>query len=101
MSEWARVASLAALRGERQQVVEVGDRAVALFVVGDAVYALDNVCPHAGFPLGEGDLDGEWVICPGHSFYYNLKTGECQNDPGRSATRFEVVVDGDDVKVRI
>jgi len=41
------------------------------------------------------------VICPGHSFYYNLKTGESKNDQGVTAQCFEVVVEGDDVKVRI
>lgn len=101
MSEWVRVTSLAALREEKQQIVDVADKAVALFYVADRVYAIDNVCPHAGFPLGDGDLDGEWVICPGHSFYYSLKTGECQNDPGKSATCFEVSVDGDDVKLKL
>lgn len=101
MSEVVRVASLSTLRGERQQIVEVGGKEIALFYVDDVVYALDNTCPHAGFPLGDGDLNGDWVICPGHSFYYSLKTGDCQNDPGKRATCFEVVVAGDDVKVRV
>ena len=99
MGELIRVASLSELRRERMKIVDMRGRQIALFSADGSVYALDNECPHAGFPLGEGDISGEWVICPGHSFYYDLKTGECQNDPGLKATCFEVVIDGDDIKI--
>ena len=83
------------------QVADVAGREVALFSIGDAVYALNNACPHAGFPLGEGDISDQWVICPGHSFYYNLKTGECRSEPDLKVACFEVVIEGDDIKIRL
>ena len=39
--------------------VEAEGIGVALFNVNGAIYALDNTCPHAGGPLGEGTLSGE------------------------------------------
>jgi 3-phenylpropionate/trans-cinnamate dioxygenase ferredoxin component len=101
MGELIRVASLSELLRERMKVADAGGREIALFGVDGTVYALNNTRPHAGFPLGEGDISEEWVICPGHSFYYNLKTGECQNDPSLKVACFEVVIEGDDVKVRL
>ena len=36
--------------------VELKDVGLALFNVEGEIYALDNTCPHAGGPLGEGIL---------------------------------------------
>jgi nitrite reductase (NADH) small subunit len=101
MGELIRVASLSELLWEKMKIADAGGKQIALFGVNGTVYALNNACPHAGFSLGEGDISEEWVICPGHSFYYNLKTGECQNDPGLKVACFEVVIEGDDVKIRL
>jgi Ferredoxin subunits of nitrite reductase and ring-hydroxylating dioxygenases len=38
---------------------------VAICNVDGTIYAVDNTCPHAGGPLGEGSLDGELVNAPG------------------------------------
>jgi len=94
-----RLASLSELSQEKIKIASTPGKEIALFSVGGKVYALDNACPHAGFPLGEGEISGEWVICPGHSFYYGLKTGECQGDPNIKVACFEVLLEGDDVKI--
>ncbi|MGH7962150.1 MAG: Rieske (2Fe-2S) protein [Candidatus Binatia bacterium] len=101
MSEKIRVATVADLQPGRQKIVEVQGREVALFNVGGEIYALDNTCPHAGFPLGEGDISGDYVICPGHSFHYDLATGECLNNPDMKATCFEVRIEGDDILIAL
>ena len=53
----------------------------ALFNVDGEVLALDNTCPHAGGPLGEGTLDGEVVVCPWHGWEFNVRTGQCIKNP--------------------
>lgn len=72
-------------------------RLAALFNVDGEIFALDNVCPHAGGPLGEGSLEGTIVTCPWHGWSFDVKTGECQNNPGASATCFKVGVKGEDI----
>lgn len=37
--------------------------------------AISGVCNHAGGPLGEGRLDGEYVVCPWHNWKYHWQTG--------------------------
>ena len=64
--------------------VRVGDRFVALFNVGGAVHATDNVCPHAGGPLARGRRGGpcgEIVTCPWHGWRFNVRTGEVVEEP--------------------
>ncbi|MCY3727734.1 MAG: Rieske (2Fe-2S) protein [Nitrospira sp.] len=54
---------------------------VALFNVDGKILALNNTCPHAGGPLGEGTLDGEVVECPWHGWEFNVRTGACMENP--------------------
>ena len=51
------------------------------------------MCNHAGGPLAEGRIDGEYVTCPWHNWKYHFKTG--LGEPG-----FEIdAVPSYDVKV--
>ncbi|MDE0144265.1 MAG: Rieske (2Fe-2S) protein [Nitrospira sp.] len=62
--------------------VELDDtHGVALFNVDGEILALDNTCPHAGGPLGEGTLNGEIVECPWHGWEFNVRTGQCIENP--------------------
>ena len=70
------------LRPGQSRCVELEDgRPIALFNVDGEIFALDNTCPHAGGPLGEGSLDGEVVSCPWHGWKFNVKTGDCLKNP--------------------
>jgi nitrite reductase/ring-hydroxylating ferredoxin subunit len=50
---------------------------VALFNVGGEYYAVENVCPHKGFPLADSRLYGNIVECDLHGWRFDVRTGEC------------------------
>ena len=58
--------------------------------------ALSGVCNHAGGPLAEGRLDGEYLVCPWHNWKYHWRTG--LGEPGYegdAVPQYDVrVVDG-------
>ena len=54
---FVRVSSLSELRDEGRKLVTEGGHAIALFHHEDEVRAVDNRCPHMGFPLHEGSVD--------------------------------------------
>ena len=39
-------------------------------------HGIVNVCPHAGLPLGEGDLTGKVLTCPFHGYAYDVTSGK-------------------------
>ena len=45
---------------------------LAVFRVSDAVYAIDDSCPHAGGSLSNGKLQGTRVTCPVHGLRFDL-----------------------------
>ena len=60
--------------------VNAGNRRLALFNDGGAYFAIDDTCPHEGASLGEGLLHGGRVICPLHSWVFDLRTGRCPRE---------------------
>lgn len=62
---------------------------------GTRVHVLDATCPHAGGPLGDGDLEGDALVCPLHGWRFDLATGACDVDPSQVvAVHAAEVVDG-------
>jgi nitrite reductase/ring-hydroxylating ferredoxin subunit len=103
MGEFVRVAGKSDLASGEAKVVEVGGQQVALFNVNGEFYALDNTCAHRGGPLGEGHVDcaNLTVQCPWHGWIYSLANGASTINPMAKVEKFEVQVDGDDVKVAL
>ena len=44
---------------------------------------LSGVCNHAGGPLADGRIDGEYLVCPWHNWKYHCRTG--LGEPGYEA----------------
>ena len=101
MAEFVKVANLSDLGPGSSMTVEANGKAVALFNVEGAVYALDNTCLHRGGPLGEGFLEGDVVACPWHMWEYNVRTGEKVGDPSLKVATYAVEVEGNDIKVQV
>jgi len=92
------------LKPGETRCVELEDgRPVALFNVDGEIFALDNTCPHAGGPLGEGTLDGEIVTCPWHGWKFNVRTGDCLKNPIEEwrVGRYSIVVEDNIIQVGI
>ena len=81
---------------------DVGDKRVAVFNEGGSFYAIDDVCPHAGASLSEGELEGGKVCCPWHYAEFELATGNHLNAPATcGVVTYKVVVDGEDLLVEM
>ncbi len=73
---WEKVATLDRLKRDGRTVAKIGNRQIALFQTEDGILACNNRCPHEGYPLKEGSLDGACVLtCNWHNWKFDLKTG--------------------------
>ena len=95
------VAAVGEVPAGEGRVVEADGRALALFNVEGAFHCLDNVCPHRGGPLGEGDLEGRLVSCPWHAWRWDVTTGAHANNPAVRVPRFPVTVEHDGIFVEL
>ena len=88
MSDWIDIAALTDIPVRGARVVKTRAGCVAVFRTSeDAVFALDNTCPHKQGPLSEGIVHGTAVTCPLHNWVISLETGAVQGpDSGQVAT---------------
>jgi nitrite reductase/ring-hydroxylating ferredoxin subunit len=70
-----RVAELAELRAAGRLVVSAGGHSLVLFADGDEVHAVDNRCPHMGFPLHRGTIGDGILTCHWHHARFDLCSG--------------------------
>ncbi len=75
------VAPLAELPEGRGVRVETAGHRIALFRIGDDVYALGDRCSHAEASLAEGEIVDHEVECPRHGAEFDLRTGRPRSLP--------------------
>ena len=62
----------------RPVVFQQPPKQIALFSVDGSVFAVDNRCPHEGYPLAEGHVDGGCTLtCNWHNWKFRLTDGRC------------------------
>ena len=99
---WQRVASLADLEPEYPKRVKVDNRELALYVIGGAVFATEDICSHAYSRLSDGYVEGFQVFCPLHGGSFDVRTGAPMTPPCMEPIAvFECRVEGDSVLVRM
>jgi nitrite reductase (NADH) small subunit len=100
MSQWVKVCALAEAPEPGKVIeAEAGGVAVCLANVNGELAALDNWCPHRRGPLGQGWLEGEAVVCPWHSWTFNVKTGQAEYPVHQKVAVFPVRIEAGEVLV--
>ena len=101
MSGFVTVANAADILPGTCRTVEVHGVWVALFNVNGSYFAVDNTCPHAGGPIGEGSLSGDIVTCPWHGWQFNVRTGEREGNPNFTVACCPVRVEGREIQIAL
>src|ERR1700694_3733892 len=70
-----RVATLRDLVPDEGMLVHIAGRTIVLVLHQGQVYALDNRCPHMGFPLQKGTIKDGILTCHWHHARFDLACG--------------------------
>ena len=70
-----RIASVAEVTKTGLHTVQVNGHVIVLVHHEDEIYALDNRCPHMGFPLDRGSVHDGILTCHWHHARFDLCTG--------------------------
>jgi naphthalene 1,2-dioxygenase ferredoxin component len=100
--KWVDATSADELRADDVVGITINGREIAIYAVGDAVYATDNLCTHGNGKLCDGFLEGHEIECPLHQGRFDVRDGKplCEpvSDPLRS---YPVKLEGRRVFVRL
>jgi len=99
---WIPVATLDDLWEGEVAEFYIGDRAILLAHLRNGeIRAYDALCPHAGYPLADGDVNGTVLTCGAHSWEFDLDTGAGVNPTNCRLVSHQVRLDGDQITVSL
>ena len=78
---WHDIGASDSVAEEEPLAVKVADQEIGVYRVGDKLYAIEDVCPHAYALLSQGFVEGEEVECPLHGALFHIPTGKCLAQP--------------------
>src|ERR1700746_1287000 len=96
-----RVGSLDELKAEGCLVASAGGHRVAVFWHEGQVWAVDNRCPHMGFPLSQGTVQDGLLTCHWHHARFDLASGGTLDPFAGDARVYPTVVEGPDVFIEV
>ena len=73
--DWIDIGEAAELASQSVRRCRAGNTEIALTCVNGLFGAVHNACNHVGGPLGEGTLQGDYLVCPWHQWRFNRITG--------------------------
>lgn len=74
--------------------VTLGDDRIAMFRIGDEVFAVSDRCSHAEASLAEGEVFDYEVECPRHGSEFDLRTGKPLSLPAtKPVPTYEVAIE--------
>lgn len=76
-SATAVVAHLDDLPVGSMRMVRVEDQRLCLVRTSEGVFALAHACPHEGYGITQGSLDGNLVTCAWHNWKFRVDDGAC------------------------
>lgn len=101
-AEWHDLGPIEKLSDAPLRQVKVNRTALAICHRDGRFTAISGVCNHVGGPLGEGKLDGDYVVCPWHYWKFHHETGE--GEPGFEEDRvpsYETKIEGGHLHVNL
>lgn len=101
MPEFKKVADTAEIPAGTGKIIDVDGNQIAIWNLSGNYYAFQNVCPHRGGPVGEGELEGNVITCPWHGWQFDVRTGQHQLSPSIRQQSLPVRVEGDDILVAL
>lgn len=101
--KFIKTVPLAELSEGEITAVKVGGENVALVNLAGTVHAVNDICPHVGAPLSQGwvEVADKQIVCPMHSWEFNLCDGRGTTVEGSSVECYRVKVENGDVYVEV
>jgi len=79
----------------------IGERCYAVCNDQGTLRALDGLCPHAGAPLGFGNLSEGHIVCPFHLWEFDCATGEYDANPRFRVATYPVRVEDGEILIDV
>jgi len=79
--EFVRIVKTGDLPEGERLILEINNLPLVIFNVGGELLATGDLCSHDEGPIGDGDIDGDQIVCPRHGARFDIHTGKALTLP--------------------
>jgi nitrite reductase (NADH) small subunit/3-phenylpropionate/trans-cinnamate dioxygenase ferredoxin subunit len=101
MSEFQTVCRVDDVVEGQGKTVSLGGKLIAVFRVDGEYFAIDDVCPHMGASLSEGEIENRIVTCCWHGWRFRLTDGAWADNPRIKIGCYPVRVMGGEIQIQV
>lgn len=101
MPEYVELAHARDVPRNRMKAFEVDGKKILIVNVEGELYAIENQCPHMGYPLYFGELEGKILKCGFHYKKFDVTTGEALGPDTTHLKKLEIKIEDSLVLVKI
>ncbi|PIY89792.1 MAG: (2Fe-2S)-binding protein [Nitrosopumilales archaeon CG_4_10_14_0_8_um_filter_34_8] len=78
--KWHKLGGIDDFKVPSLREITINNTPIALSYQNGEFGAISNICNHVGGPLGQGRLDGDYIVCPWHNWKFHRTKGS--GEPG-------------------
>ena len=79
--EFIEIAPAEELPNGERLFVEIEGKPIVIFNIAGQFFSIGDVCSHDDGPVGEGDIEGDNIVCPRHGAEFEIRTGKAVQLP--------------------
>ena len=79
--EFIEIAPVEELPNGERLFVEIEGKPIVIFNIAGQFFSIGDVCSHDDGPVGEGDIEGDNIVCPRHGAEFEIRTGKAVQLP--------------------
>ena len=79
--EFVEIAPVSELPNGERLFVEIEGKPLVIFNIAGQFFSIGDVCSHDDGPVGEGDIEGDNIVCPRHGAEFDIRTGKAMQLP--------------------
>ena len=79
--EYVEIAPVGQLPLGERMYIEADGRQIVIFNMAGKLFAIGDVCSHDNGPVGDGEIEGDEIICPRHGGRFDIRTGKATSLP--------------------
>lgn len=79
--DFVPVAAEGELPNGQRIFVDIDDLSIVVFNIAGTYFAIGDICSHDNGPVGEGEVEGNEIICPRHGARFDIRTGRAVTLP--------------------
>jgi len=100
--KYVRIAETQEIPKNKMQVFKVEGHEILVVNVEGKFYAVSNKCPHLGYPLYLGSLNGKIITCGFHYAKFDITTGKTLSPPAHEPLKtFKIRIQDSTVLVEL